>query len=266
MKRNVMALAAALLVLAALMSGCEKDTRFEDAALLMQQGNYEAALTVFETLAAEGYEGADAQAMECRYQLALKVQESGELAATEQAMLALGGYKDSAEIAAACRAELDRIAAYEDAKLLMQSEPAKARDALLALGDFRDSALLAEICLNYMGYPILYEGVTYDVKPIMLGKDEDGNVTLTVSLSDVIKLSFGEGEGQIVLTIPPASISVYVGGQEIVYRECEFVDDHNCIYKFDTQGPAEKVEIYSNLGGSDGERHEVDPTTLVLIP
>lgn len=261
MKRTAVALLIALLLLFSV--GCANRNAYEDASALMGAGNYQEALAAFEALAADEYKDSADQALECRYQLAMQVYQSKDLSGAEQAMLELGAYKDAAAIAAECRTELDNAAAYDAAKALMQSDPAAARDALLALGAYRDCVLLADICTNYMGYPIEYDGTTYDVSPLLLSTNEAGLVTLSVKVSGYIELSFGTSN-PIVLKISPAAASVYVGGVEIAYDSCDFTSDNECVYTFNTTGAVEKVELYPNLGGTaNAERYEIDPATLV---
>jgi len=84
-----------------------------------------------------------------RYEAAVVIENSGDLVAAKAAFLAMGEYKDSADMAQECQNKID----YNAAKVKMDAgDYEQARDAFVALGEFGDSKAMAEHCRNIIDY------------------------------------------------------------------------------------------------------------------
>ncbi|MEG1548006.1 MAG: hypothetical protein RR232_06405 [Clostridia bacterium] len=259
MKRIFMLLMVALMLLP--LYGCAKINAYDEATALMQSGDYQAAVTMFDEL--EDYRDCAQLAVECRYLIAQGLMQQSDFAAASEILASLSGYKDSAALDATCNAELKNAADYESATALMQTNPKAAEAAFLALGDYRDCALMAAKCRNLIGYTVTYLDKPYTVVPTKLGIGTNGNITLTVEMSEDIIIDFGDSSAP-QLHIPPVSASIYISGVEYVQSGFEFVADKICVFTFGTTESPQKVELYPFLQSSDqpSGRQQVDPATL----
>ena len=144
-----------LLTLALLLSGLAlaedtvKEATYQRAVALMEAGEYDMAIAIFEMLG--DYADSAAQIVICRnaklqvyYDRAVELFELGEYDAAKEVFLMLGDFKDSAVQAIRCetRKKQDQYDAAD--ALAAKGEYEKAREAFRLLGDFSDSPARVE--------------------------------------------------------------------------------------------------------------------------
>ena len=263
MKRFIAVLLIAVLLLA--FSGCANKKAYEEAALLAQSGDLDGAIAAYAELG--DYEDSMAlmaqYTQERDYLAAVALFDAENYAAAETALLALGSYKDAAGKAAECRKILDERAAYEAAMALFESgEYASARDAFLAMGEYLDSAVYAGKCENELGYTIVYNNKTYSAMPHALGTDESGNVTLTVGISEYLRIDISD---TFYLRLLPFKAVIYIDGTQYDYSTTEVNEEGTeCTYFFDVAGEPERVTLSATLTeeGVENPVYEIDVATL----
>ncbi|MDR0841694.1 MAG: zinc ribbon domain-containing protein [Christensenellaceae bacterium] len=128
-----------------------KRAKYDEAAILMENGDYASAKVLFAEL--ESFEDAPAMTEYCQntddYQTAQQALDNGDYEKARAAFLALGGFEDASAQAAYC----ENAIAYEQAiELLSQERYMDATAAFVRLGDFRDAAHQATHCSNMAVY------------------------------------------------------------------------------------------------------------------
>ena len=152
----ISSICAAVLIIAAVFAvpaiiNAGKSSKYENAVALMEQGEYEDAISVFADL--PGYLDSEQLAEECRnildYNAAKKLMDAGKFKEAKPAFEALGSYKDSKAKAVECQNALD----YDSASsLLVSGDFEQALVIFKKLGSYKESDLLAAECENEIDY------------------------------------------------------------------------------------------------------------------
>ena len=120
------------------------DKRYNDAVVLMESGDYEAAITAFETM--NGYKDSEVQILNCRtaildaeYDSAVRLFQEGKYEEAIEAFEALAGYRNSKDQIVLCKTAI-KDAEYDKAlELLNRGEYVDAYTAFSALNGYKDS-------------------------------------------------------------------------------------------------------------------------------
>lgn len=130
-------------------SQSQRAAHYDEAVTLMQNGDYESAMALFEDLG--DYQDAPDRVNACEqaiaYQDATDLLDAGDYQAARDAFEALGDYNDAQDMVATC----DKWLAYQDAQgLLDGGDYQAARDAFAELGSFEDAEDKVSVCDGWL--------------------------------------------------------------------------------------------------------------------
>ena len=108
----------------------EERVSFLGGRAMLEMGNYEDAILVFESL--DDYPGCDKWLSECSYRQAVELMQNGELYAAEEILMELDGYSDSAE-------KLNEVRYQQAEHYYDMGDHSMARTVFGILGDYSDA-------------------------------------------------------------------------------------------------------------------------------
>lgn len=116
---------------------------YNAAVALLNDGNYEEAISAFEAL--DGYKDSDDKILECSYNRAISFMDEREYEKAIFAFKKLNGYKDSSKYISDCQSAVQDIAYNNALKLMNTEEYEDAVNEFKKLGDYKDcKALIIE--------------------------------------------------------------------------------------------------------------------------
>ena len=129
-----------------------KPTQYHKAVKYKEEGNFPAAMAIFEKM--EDYRDAEEELQVCSYQYARKLMDQGELDSAKEYFQRADGYQDADEMASQCD--------YQKAEnLLKQGKYSEAEDLFASLEEFRDSKEQVSACRYYRA-EVLFESGDYE--------------------------------------------------------------------------------------------------------
>lgn len=135
-----------------------RQTRYNNAVTLLENGQYQQAADEFVALG--GFDDAAEMAAYCEdamdYDAARKLMESGDYEGAIEMFTALGSFKDTLSLKAKCENTLTYQSA---ATLLAAGDYAGAQAVFEELGDFNDAAAQATLCANKITYASAQDAV-----------------------------------------------------------------------------------------------------------
>ena len=129
----------------------QRQTRYDDAVALMDDGDFQTAADEFDAL--KNFDDSTDLAYFCRqsmdYLAAKEEMDNGDYTAAKKAFGALDDFKDARRL----KAECENALAYQDAAaLLEEGSYSEAQSLFEGLGEYKDAPEQAQLCRNKLSY------------------------------------------------------------------------------------------------------------------